>query len=68
MFETLVLLLQLCSATPCVVITTGPVTLVTVCDEQAVDNAAWKSDRTFAAPNGAAVLIIKHSSAICSTI
>ena len=68
MFETLVLLFQLCSVTPCVVIVKGPVTLVTVCDEQAVDNEAWKSDRTFAAPNGETVLIIKHSSAICSTI
>lgn len=68
MFETLVLLFQLCSTTPCVVIVKGPVTLVTICDEQAVDNAAWKYDRTFASPAGETVLIIKRSNAICSTI
>lgn len=68
MFETLVLLLQLCSVTPCVVIVKGPVTLVTVCDEQAVANEAWKSDRTLASSDGDTVLIIKRSNAICSTI
>ena len=52
MFETLVLLFQLCSATPCVVIVNGPITLVAICDATAVDNEAWKSGRTFASPKG----------------
>ena len=68
MFETLVLLFQLCSVVPCVVLVNGPVTLVTVCDEAATDNEAWKANRTFAAPNGATVLIVKHSNAVCSDI
>jgi len=68
MLETLVLLLQLCSVTPCVVIVKDSVTHVTICDERAVANEAWKSNRTFVAPNGGAVLVIKRSNAICSII
>ena len=66
MLEALLFLVQACQAAPCTIVRQEHMSIVTVCNADAVPNAAWQSTRVFATQNGEKVLVVRHS--VCSAI